>query len=323
MRKLLVFITFIVAPAFLWAADDVILLRAGDVSVLHNQSNALLKIDFSNTIVSTKEGNIGFKEYMQAEEKDLEKWEKTRTKIEKQIEYGFNHKNKKGMQVTLEGKNLPYKVLFKVQKVDFGNTKKAVLSAFVPFSSKKSGGAKLWGTIDVVDNSTHKRICTFDIDRIEATSQYATSTRMLALCEEITSELFKYVKNYKGGVLAYRESDDDPELSQVELPTQEDAIEMQQTTEAVDNTSTTTPAKPAKSDIKKKGGKARQQPTTTTTATTTNSAGKNVVVTLNNGVKVIGKIVSFDPVESIVVDIAGIRSTIPMSKVKLVETSSQ
>jgi len=307
-------------PALLWAADDFILLRAGDISVLQKHSEALLKIDFSSTIVSTKDGNVGFDEYMQTEEKDMEKWEKTRTKIEKQIEYGFNHKNKKGLQVSLERDNSPYKILFKIQKVDFGSTGKSILASFIPFSSKKSGGAKLWGTIDIIDNSTHKRVCTFDIDRIEATSQYATSTRMLALCEEVTSQLFKYVKKYKGGVIAYRENDDDPELGLVEQPSMSESVEEQEVTESTTKVEPTNLAKatPQKTAVKAKGTKGKKQ--SAKTSTTASPTGKNVVVILHNGATVVGKMVSFDPIESITVDVAGIRSTIPMSKVKSVET---
>ncbi|MBQ9230413.1 MAG: hypothetical protein IJ190_04435 [Prevotella sp.] len=320
MRKLLISLALMIVPALLWAADDVILLRAGDISILQKQSEALLKIDFSNTIVSTKNGNMGLDEYMQAEEKDLAKWERTRTKIEKQIEYGFNHKNKKGLHASLEGGNSPYKVLFKIQKVDFGSTGKAALAAFVPFSSKKSGGAKLWGTIDIIDNSTHKRVCTFDIDRIEATSQYATSTRMLALCEEVTSQLFKYVKKYKGGVIAYRENDDDPELGSVEQPSLSESVEEQETVESTTKVEPANLAKatPKRAVVKTRSTKGKQQ--STKTSTTVNPTGKNVIVLLNNGATVVGRMVSFNPVESITVDVAGIRSTIPMSNVKSVET---
>ena len=99
-----------------------------------------------------------------------------------------------------------------------------------------------------------------------------------------------------------------------------ESIEEQEVAESTTKVEPTNLAKatPQKTSVKAKGTKGKKQ--SAKTSTTTSHTGKNVVVMLNNGATVVGKMVSFDPVESITVDVAGKRSTIPMNKVKSVET---
>ena len=133
---------------------------SGDVSVIKNPSLALLEIDFSEAYV----GDETMEEYKKRRgDNFIRDWPEAVSSTYISFTKFFNKKNKKGIQLTTEAKNVTYRMVIKVTYLNMGDT----FSTLIPYSSRKAGGMQMSGTIDMIDMKTNKIVCSLNFEGVK------------------------------------------------------------------------------------------------------------------------------------------------------------
>jgi len=169
-------------------AGNPVSVKSGDISVLKNQSNAILEIDYSNTKVDNKET---LDEYLKRRGDDFVKdWPKDKETAANYFIGRFNNKNK-GMQLLMEpATNANYKIVIHVNNLDMGNGG----STFNPYASPKAGGVIMTGTVDIVDMKTNKIVCTLTVDEVKGLGHVSETTRLGLMYFELATIICKLSK---------------------------------------------------------------------------------------------------------------------------------
>lgn len=167
-------------------AGNPVTVKSGDVSVLKENTTALLELDFS----ATRVGNQSIDEYLKSRGDDFVKdFPEDKTQAADMFAVQFNKKSK-GINVAKDASNAVYKFVIHVSTLDYGNAG----SAFVPFASAKAGGCIIKGTIDIINLKTNQTVCTIDIDDVKGLGHMSDRVRLRLVFFELANKIAKIKK---------------------------------------------------------------------------------------------------------------------------------
>lgn len=291
MKRFLLFITLIsLAFVQLQAKDgDQLTLQAGSANVFWTLTSAYFETDWSEVTVEGKP----WAQWLESKGSDyVRDWPSDKRKIE---EYFMNRLNKKtgkkrGIVLQNTNPNDAYYFVIRPQAVDMGSIGGGVVaSAFLGSFAKKSGGVNFkTGYMDVVESTTGKVVCRLSFRDIRGNSGLNMSSQLIYVLEDLNDEIIGFANRNKGQNLP-------------EIYVESGAAASQQNTAANVYQSVPTSASVA----------SQSAPTMVDQ--------QQVAVKLKNGATVKGLLKSFDPLEKVVLIIAGKETTIPMEKVENVE----
>lgn len=243
-------------------AEDVKLI-GGSLSVFHEQENAFLEIDYSNTMVKDQT----LSQYLKSRGADFERdWPEDKAKALEYFVVQFNRKNKKGLQViTTPGVKCKYKMVLHVTYLDMGNG----ASAFMPWSSAKAGGVIMNGIMDVGEMATGKAICRLASEEVKGLGHPSETVRLGMCYFEFAQRVFKEAKR-NDDVLPIRDSDVDLLLGKKAAKKTTTAKKPVAKQEVANDDADEAPAKPAA----KTATKTTAKKGTTTTKTTAKTGAK-------------------------------------------------
>jgi len=180
MRNVVAVAICLAATTNLFAGNPVTV-KSGDVSVLKTPAKALLEVDYS----TTKVGDVTLAEYLKKQGADhVKDWQQDKEKAISYFERYFNAKNKKGLQTTTDASEASYKIVIHVKNLDFGNA-----AGF--FVSHYTGGAKITGTVDIIDLKTQKVVCNIYIDELEGSSAPSDVLRLSFMYNDLAVKMLK------------------------------------------------------------------------------------------------------------------------------------
>jgi hypothetical protein len=184
-KTLILFLSLfcLTSVASLFAANPVTV-KSGDVTVLKQSSTALLEVDFS----AAKVGSQSFEEYLQnSKDKSISDLSDAKNIVETYFTARFNYLNKKKMQITTDAENAGYKIMVHVRSLDMGND----AGVFVPFAPATAGGVVINGTIDIIDMSTEKVVCTLNASDVKGSASPSIRFRIELAFQELASCICK------------------------------------------------------------------------------------------------------------------------------------
>ncbi|MBR6054091.1 MAG: hypothetical protein IKP46_01975 [Bacteroidales bacterium] len=182
MKKFLLLAAAILVSAMAFA-KDYLYPTFGDISVLKDKANTIfVQFDYTQATVS----GINFFEWQKARgEEWVRDWPREEAEIRDYFTRYFNKKNKKGAALVSDPAIATHKMIITPSMIDMGNTG----GAFVPGFNPKSGGAVLWGTIEVLDNRTGQTVLVLKMDEIRGNSGYSETIRLKLAVYDLAGEL--------------------------------------------------------------------------------------------------------------------------------------
>ena len=187
MKKLLLFsLLSTLSVAKLFAGENPVSVKSGDISVLKTQSQALLEIDYSAAIV----GEMTLEEYLQKRGDDwVRDWPKDKERGAYEFVKRFNKKSK-GMKLITDATDVTHKFVIRVADIDLGFGGGAALSAFT-FAPAKTGGVTMIGTIEIIDLKTNEIVCVLDVDKVKGLANQRLAYRLGLMYYELAGCIFK------------------------------------------------------------------------------------------------------------------------------------
>ena len=287
----------VAATLSLQAKDgDQLTLQSGSAGVIWKLSSAYFETDWSQTVVEGK----NWDEWLQSQGDDFVRdWPSDKRKIEDYFVGRFNKKTgkKRGMSIQTNNPNESYYMIIHPQEVDMGSVGGGVVaSVFLGAFAKKSGGVNFkTGYLDIVEVETGRIVCRLAFNNVRGDSGMNVNSQLMFVFEDLIDEIFGFADRFgnqqkdelyiEGGLIASTH-----EYVQQSAPA----------------------GRPAATSI---------QTSQTAQVSQTTQVVQQVSVKLKNGATITGILKSFDPLEKIVLVIAGQETTIPMSKVENVEMS--
>lgn len=193
MRRLLSLWCLLFATVSIYAGDDIVLLKDGNLVVFKQKEQALVELDFSKTMVKDQT----LVDYLKGRGEDfVADWPKDQDRALEFFTYRFNKKNKDGLQVSKDAKDAKYKMIIHVDWMDMGNG----ASGFMPWSSSKAGGVILKGTMDIIDQKVEKYVCRLSFDEIKGNGNPSETARLGGAFFVLATKIFKQAKNATGSV---------------------------------------------------------------------------------------------------------------------------
>ena len=182
MKKSLLIAAALLVSAMAFAKDYLYPV-SGSISVLKNKANTLyVQFDYTQ---ATVEG-INFFEWQKARgEEWVRDWPYEEAGIRDYFIKYFNKKNKKGAAIVSDPSLATHKMIITPSMIDMGNTG----GAFVPGFNPKSGGAVLWGTVEILDNRTGETVLVLKMDEIRGNSGYSETIRLKLAVYDLAGEL--------------------------------------------------------------------------------------------------------------------------------------
>jgi formylglycine-generating enzyme required for sulfatase activity len=338
MKKLVTFALFLAVALTLYAKDgDQITLEAGTANVIWTLPSAYFQTDFSEVTVEGKPWNQWLKDHGDDYVRD---WPQDKLNFEGYFMTRFNKKTKKkrGMNLQNTNPNDAYRMIIHLKEVDMGSigggvTARVFLGAF----ASKAGGITLEnGYIDILENKTNKVVCRLSYKKVKGDGGLSMSSQFVLVFEDLHDEVIGFAERFKDKQMpeTYASKVDyetpntqiaEPQVAvESQSPaTQREQLEAQATPKKESGKSSKTKAVPAtkvqSKPTAKSSAKSELQPATQPQAPVSASGSQMVSVKLKTGTTINGVMKSFDPLDKIVVVIAGQETTIPMSKVEKVE----
>ena len=182
MKKLILIAATLLLSTFAFAKDYVFV-TSGDVSVLKNKANTVfVQFDYTQALVE----GINFFEWQKKRgEEWVRDWPKDEAEINEFFLKYFNKKNKKGMKAISTPELATHKMIITPSQIDMGNTG----GMFVPGFNPKTGGAILWGKVEILDNQTGATVLTLGIDEVRGNSGWSESQRLKLAVYDLAGEL--------------------------------------------------------------------------------------------------------------------------------------
>ncbi len=286
---LLTVVTLLFAP--LHAKDgDQITLQSGTANVIWTLNSAYFETDWSEAKVE----GVSWDQWLESKGPDyVRDWPSDKRKIEEYFLKRFNKKTSKknGLSLQTSNPNDSYSFVIHLLDVDMGSIGGGVVaSAFLGSFAKKSGGVNFKsGFVDIVEVSTGKVVCRLAFKDVRGDSGLNMSAQLILVLEDLHDEIIGFADRFKG-------------QSRPELYVAAGGVVPQEPTNVV-----------ASPQVQATGSVAPQASTVT--------SQQQVAVKLKNGATIKGVLKSFDPLDKIVLLIAGQETTIPMEKVENVETT--
>lgn len=185
MKKLFLFVFAIFAVSAVSAQS---ISHEGDITVLKNTFPYDLRINYDNLKVN----GITVEEFLPTmDEKFRNDWDADivvfSESVGKSIPILMNKKN------TLDPTNAQYIFDLKLNSLTLGN----VSGMFNPFTSNKSGGSIISGTLEVFEASTNSSVLVITFDEIQGLSNISDKMRWSLAYVELAKRLKKIVKKAK------------------------------------------------------------------------------------------------------------------------------
>ena len=284
MKRLFLLCTLIIICLIpLQAKDgDQMTLQAGTANTIWTLSSAYFETDWSE---ATVEG-VGWNQWLESKGPDyVRDWPSDKQKIEDYFMKRFNKKTgkKNGMSLQNSNPNDTHYFVVHLLDVDMGSIGGGVVaSAFLGAFAKKAGGINFKsGYVDIVETSSGKVMCRLSFKNVRGDSGLNMSSQLILVFEDLHDEIIGFADRFKG--------QNKPDIY-IESSTHIHQ-EAQSKSQQVPATHAVLPA----------------------------SSQQQVAVKLKNGATIKGMIKEFDPLDKIVLLIAGQETTIPMGKVENVE----
>ena len=289
MKRFLILTGFTLLFSSLHAKDgDQITLQAGTANVIWTLNSAYFETDWSEAKVE----GVSWDQWLESKGPDyVRDWPSDKRKIEEYFLKRFNKKTSKknGLSLQTSNPNDSYSFVIHLLDVDMGSIGGGVVaSAFLGSFAKKSGGVNFKsGFVDIVEVSTGKVVCRLAFKDVRGDSGLNMSAQLILVLEDLHDEIIGFADRFKG-------------QSRPELYVAAGAVVPQEPTNVA-----------ASPQVQATGNVSPQA--------STGTSQQQVAVKLKNGATIKGVLKSFDPLDKIVLLIAGQETTIPMEKVENVD----
>ena len=182
MKKFLLIAVALMVSAMAFA-KDYLYPTSGDIYLLKDKANTIfVQFDYTQ---ATVEG-INFFQWQKARgEEWVRDWPNDEIEIREYFTKYFNKKNKKGAAFVSDPAIANHKMIITPSMIDMGSTG----GMFGPRFNPKSGGAILWGTIEVLDNRTGQTVLVLKMDEIRGNSGYSETIRLKLAVYDLAGEL--------------------------------------------------------------------------------------------------------------------------------------
>lgn len=186
----------LLAVAITAQAEDVVTFVSGDAKALSQPYTALVTIDYSNTVVDSK-NEPTLNEYLMEEDEDTNKnWSDGLDKSGDKLASTFNGYTRKWglLTLTTNPTQATHELRIVIEEVGMGAGFRMITSAISTVKSKKSGGASIKGTIELLDKKGSVSLCKLAFGKISGEGAFTLTNRMGNVYTELGNELIKYVK---------------------------------------------------------------------------------------------------------------------------------
>lgn len=160
----------------------------GDITLLKTPFSYDLTFDYDNLIV---EGLPVDKYVAKLDAKAQEEWKKDIVPYSEELGFALPFYISKKNSIDKE--NPQYKFVLKLYSLDLGN----VSGIFVPYTTFKTGGAVISGTLEVLDGKTNSSLILFTFNNIRGDVSYTKALRWEYAYAELGSRLKRAVKKAK------------------------------------------------------------------------------------------------------------------------------
>ena len=182
MKKSLLIAAALLISAMAFAKDYLYPV-SGDVLVLKDRSNTIfVQFDYTQAVVE----GINFFEWQRRRgEEWVRDWPGDEAEIRNYFSKYFNQKNKKGASIVSDPSLATLKMIITPSQIDMGSAG----GVFGPRFNPKSGGAILWGTVEVIDNRTGQTVLVLKMDEIRGNSGLSETIRLKLAVYDLAGEL--------------------------------------------------------------------------------------------------------------------------------------
>lgn len=149
MKKILLTLCFVMGCIMSFAKS---LTGEGNTSIIKENANAVIEIDYSNAI---------YREYHTFQSEKVTNFAKKGAKDKESFAEFFNQSSP-GMKVSTDDSNAKYKILVELTKI------RKDQGMWAPASSR----IQLWGTVKVINTATGNTECTFTLKKFQGRDRY-------------------------------------------------------------------------------------------------------------------------------------------------------
>lgn len=188
MKKTIITIAALFAAVTAFA-DDVDYV-SGNRSILKDKTaTACLEVDWSTTLVgqiddeALETPGVPLNQYLTEKgEEYINDWPEIARNGKDAFETFYNKAFKKGMKISGPS-SASYKIIVKIDALDFGNT-----GGVFGFSAK-AGGAIMIGSITYIDIATGEPVLTFKVNEVQGNGHFTENMRIQLMFMELVEEL--------------------------------------------------------------------------------------------------------------------------------------